>query len=302
MPTTREPWVTAGGIDCHVADLTATFAADVTLAAIQQKLGEFDQWLPIDGDANLPIGLLVEENSSGSLRLGFGAWRDLLLGCQFRLNSGELITAGGRTVKNVAGYDLTKFMVGQRALFGKIEAVTTRTYKRPAAALAARFEPSDQFLGTILPTKLRPRWAILNSKELWLGWLDSPAAIDFFAKELAVHRPLEILRHDLQADMALRTKLWPPISEGFCASVPPARISNFAKDLIGWSADAAFGIVKGTASGQDEAIEKSAAEVGGSVYFFKRGDPPRWSPSPEERAVLSRLASAFKAPDQFAGS
>ncbi len=165
-------------------------------------------------------------------------------------------------------------------LVRKIEAVTTRTYKRPAAALAARFEPSDQFLGTILPTKLRPRWAILNSKELWLGWLDSPAAIDFFAKELAVHRPLEILRHDLQADMALRTKLWPPISEGFSASVPPARISNFAKDLIGWSADAAFGIVKGTASGQDEAIENPPPRSAGRFIFSREATPRAGRPVP----------------------
>ena len=63
--------------------------------------------------ATKALGRLVEHNSSGPLRLGYGAWRDLLLGCQFHNGRGELITAGGRTVKNVAGYDLTKFMVGQ---------------------------------------------------------------------------------------------------------------------------------------------------------------------------------------------
>ena len=68
--------------------------------------------------------LALEMNSTGPLRLGFGAWRDLLLGAQFYNGRGELITAGGRTVKNVAGYDLTKFMVGQRGVFGRLLTLT----------------------------------------------------------------------------------------------------------------------------------------------------------------------------------
>jgi hypothetical protein len=297
------PWVAAGQADCQAADLTGTFSADVSLADVQKKLAEFDQWLPVNGDESLPIGRLVEENSSGALRLGFGAWRDLLLGCQFRIGSGELITAGGRTVKNVAGYDLTKFMVGQRGIFGKIVTVTARTYKRPEAALAARFAASDDFLGKILPTKLRPRWAILNPGELWLGWLDSKPAIEFFARELAVHRPLEVIRHDLAGDIALRGRIWKNVSEGFSASVPPGRILEFARGLTGWSADPGFGIVKGVYSdGQQGAIEMAARGVGGSVYFFKAGEIPRWSAGEGERALLSRLCKAFRAVNQFADS
>jgi FAD/FMN-containing dehydrogenase len=298
-----EPLVDNGRAECHAADLTATFAGDVTLANAQQMLAEFDQWLPIDGDESLPIGQLVEENFSGPLRLGYGAWRDLLLGCQFRLASGELITAGGRTVKNVAGYDLTKFLVGQRGMFGKIVTITTRTYKRPAAALAAKFTPSDQFLGEILPTKLRPRWAILNSTELWLGWLDSPVAIDFFADQLAAHHPLEIVRHDLRGDIALRKRLWKNMANGFHASVPPTRVLEFAKTLRDWSADAAFGIVRGECAVEsEEAIKTAARNVGGSVYFFAPDRKPRWEITSEQRAVLSRLARAFGAADQFADS
>src|SRR5436305_5851366 len=106
--------VASGQIEHHVADLTATFSADVTLAAAQAKLGEAGQWLPIDGGADETLGQLVERNSTGPLRLGYGAWRDLLLGAQFTNGRGELISAGGRSVKDVAGYDLTKFIVGDR--------------------------------------------------------------------------------------------------------------------------------------------------------------------------------------------
>src|SRR3954470_16030681 len=130
----RSPLVPRGGIEHHVADLTATFAVEVTLNVAQEKLAAAGQWLPIDGPGGETLGSLVERNSTGPLRLGFGGWRDLLLGAQFTNGAGELITAGGRAVKNVAGYDLTKFMVGQFGVFGRVVTITTRTYKRPAAA------------------------------------------------------------------------------------------------------------------------------------------------------------------------
>ena len=60
-----------------------------------------------------------------------------MLGCQFRIATGERITAGGRTMKNVAGYDLTKFMVGQGGVFGQVETIVTRTYRRPSGAPGA---------------------------------------------------------------------------------------------------------------------------------------------------------------------
>src|SRR5437899_1480928 len=93
----RTPLVPPGGADLHARDMTATFSADVTLADAQAKLAELGQWLPIDGDASWTLGRLVESNSTGPLRLGYGAWRDLLLGCQFLNGRGQLITAGGRT-------------------------------------------------------------------------------------------------------------------------------------------------------------------------------------------------------------
>src|SRR5881396_731787 len=108
----RQPLVAPGGIELFDRDMTTTIAADVSLIRVQEKLANFGQWLAVDGDPTRSVGELVAANSSGPLRLGFGAWRDLLLGVQFTNGRGERVTAGGRTVKNVAGYDLTKFMVG----------------------------------------------------------------------------------------------------------------------------------------------------------------------------------------------
>src|SRR6476469_9014988 len=156
---THEPLAEPGGADLHARDMTATFSAEMTLAEAQRRLGEVGQWLPVDGWPGATLGRLVEVNSTGPLRLGFGAWRDLLLGVQFLNGRGELITAGGRTVKNVAGYDLTKFMVGQGGVFGRILTITTRTYLRPTGALLARFAPDVWQINRLLPRPYRPQWA-----------------------------------------------------------------------------------------------------------------------------------------------
>src|SRR2546426_10367404 len=91
----NSPLVAPGGMECFARDMTVTISADVTLAAAQAKLAELNQWLPIDGEVQSAVGELVESNSTGPLRLGYGGWGDLLLGGPFFHGKGELITAGG---------------------------------------------------------------------------------------------------------------------------------------------------------------------------------------------------------------
>ncbi len=213
--------VAPGQIESHVADMTATVAADVPLKLVQDHLAKFDQWIPIDGDARLPIGRLVETNSTGPLRLGYGAWRDLLLGCQFRIAGGQLITAGGRTMKNVAGYDLVKLMVGQRGMLGELVTVTCRTYARPAAALVAEFEPSDRWVGEIIATPLRPRWAVLRADALVCGWMDDERTVSLFERLAGEQNPRQIRRWSLGEDIEYRAGIWKAEGNHFRAAVGP---------------------------------------------------------------------------------
>src|SRR4051812_22442072 len=120
------PLVAPGGMECFARDMTVTISADVTLAAAQAKLAELGQWLPIDGEVQSALGELVEGNSTGPLRLGYGGWRDLLLGVQFLNGRGELITAGGRTVKNVAGEGLKKIIGGEGGGFWRMGLLALR--------------------------------------------------------------------------------------------------------------------------------------------------------------------------------
>lgn len=297
------PLVAPGEIDCHARDMTATFSADVTLRDAQRRLAELDQWLPIDGNADATLGHLISTNSTGPLRLGYGAWRDLLLGAQFLNGAGELITAGGRTVKNVAGYDLTKFMVGQRGVFATLVTVTTRTYKRPQAALRARFTPaSDQLISRLMPTTARPQWAMLSPESLLCGYLGDESTIAFYESVLPQHVPIELARRSVEDDIAERAALWrcAPASSGRCAraAVPPTRILEFAKNanLNQWIADAAFGIVLCDSSEPGETQLRSAARnVGGSAFVHSADDMScvDVSANAVERRIIELLKHAF---------
>lgn len=303
----RQPLVSPGGADCHVQDMTATASADLTLAAMQVKLAEFDQWLPIDGDPNATLGRLVEHNSTGPLRLGYGAWRDLLLGVQFINGRGELITAGGRTVKNVAGYDLTKFMVGQRGIFGRLVTLTTRTYRRPTAAVITRYNPETRILGDLFPTSLRPQWMILNADALWCGYLGDHRTIDFYLGKLPQLNAMEMMRRSLREDMDHRHSLWQATGDiTLRASVPPTKIVEFVAKakLAEWVADAAFGVVLGSnvPMGKKGEIRDAAINVGGSAAFISGPDGMELdvSTNPLEQRIIERLKQAFDPEDHLA--
>jgi hypothetical protein len=300
----RGELVVPGGIDLHERDMTATFAADVTLGEAQRRLQAIGQWLPVDGDPAAALGDLVSSNSTGPLRLGYGAWRDLLLGVQFTNGRGELITAGGRTVKNVAGYDLTKFMVGQRGVFGRIVTLTTRTYRRPAGAVLARHRPEYAALSRLLPTALRPQWALVTAEELLCGYLADETTLDWYEANARASEPTSVLRRSLEEDIEHRASLWKVgAGEGrFRASVPPARVQEFVTGARPrtWCADAAFGIVVGeVSSDQTETVYEAASGAGGTVTFSGGTEGPHTPPLPSEieRRIIQRLKSAFD-PDQ----
>lgn len=121
-------------IEHAAADLTVTVEAGIQLSQLQSFLHQQQQFLPIDPfDASLrTVGGIVATNSTGPLRLHYGAIRDLVLGMTIILADGTHIRAGGKTVKNVAGYDLSKMFVGSMGTLGVITSITFRLSPLPA--------------------------------------------------------------------------------------------------------------------------------------------------------------------------
>ncbi|NOT58819.1 MAG: FAD-binding oxidoreductase, partial [Acidobacteria bacterium] len=101
-------------LEYEPADLTCSVEAGVTLREFNLQAAEHNQFLPLDpfGDEKATIGATVATASYGPLRAGYGTPRDWLVGCRVVHADGTITTAGGKVVKNVAGYDLCKLYTG----------------------------------------------------------------------------------------------------------------------------------------------------------------------------------------------
>ena len=117
------------------ADLVATVQAGASMEALRRRLADYGMWLAVDppGRPDRSIGSVIATATAGPLRHGFGPVRDHVLGCTVATGDGRLVNAGGRVVKNVAGYDLTKLQVGGFGGFGIIADVHLRLRALPRA-------------------------------------------------------------------------------------------------------------------------------------------------------------------------
>ena len=124
----------AGIVAYEAGDLTITARAATPLADIQRATAAKGQWLALDPPGGLAgtIGATIATGSSGPLAAGFGTARAQLLGCELVTGAGDLVRAGGRVVKNVAGFDLTRLMIGAWGTLGVLTEVTLRLRARPA--------------------------------------------------------------------------------------------------------------------------------------------------------------------------
>ena len=122
-------------VEHNEGDLTAVLQAGVPLARVQEALADADQMVSLDpplGDRDgATIGGVVATGDSGPLRHRYGAARDLILGVTVALPDGTIAKAGGKVIKNVAGYDLAKLFTGSFGTLGLIVEVVMRLHPRP---------------------------------------------------------------------------------------------------------------------------------------------------------------------------
>jgi glycolate oxidase FAD binding subunit len=114
-------------------DFTITVRAATPLAEIDAVTAREGQWLALHpfGSADGTIGATIATASWGPLASAYGTPRDQLLGCEVVTGVGEIVRAGGRVVKNVAGFDLSRLMTGAWGTLGVITEVTVRLRARP---------------------------------------------------------------------------------------------------------------------------------------------------------------------------
>jgi glycolate oxidase FAD binding subunit len=127
-------------------DLTLSVEAGMDTVALQAQLAGHGQFLPLrfgEPIRRSTIGETVAANTSDPLRHAYGTARDFVLGMQFVTGEGTLCKSGGRVVKNVAGYDLHKLMIGSFGTLAVITQVNFRTFPLPRATATFLVEYAD---------------------------------------------------------------------------------------------------------------------------------------------------------------
>jgi glycolate oxidase FAD binding subunit len=126
-------WGINGIVEYEPGDLTLTAQGGTRLIDIERATAEHGQWLTLDpvGYPYGTLGATVATGSYGPLASAFGTPRNQVLGCEVVTGIGDVVRAGGRVVKNVAGFDVTRLMVGAWGTLGVITEVTVRLRARP---------------------------------------------------------------------------------------------------------------------------------------------------------------------------
>jgi len=122
-------------------DQIVRLEAGVKLEDLQENVSDSDQMLAIDPpESGATIGGIVAANSSGPRRYRYGTIRDLIIGITVVLHDGTVAKAGGKVVKNVAGYDLSKLFTGSLGTLGIIATANFRLHPRPEASRTVAVE------------------------------------------------------------------------------------------------------------------------------------------------------------------
>jgi glycolate oxidase FAD binding subunit len=132
-------------LEYEPADLTATVEAGVMLAAFNRRAAEDRQFIPLDpfGDERSTIGAVIATASSGPLRCAYGTPRDWLIGAAVVHADGRITRAGGKVVKNVAGYDLCKLYAGSLGTLAVIAEASFKLRALPSSEKTVVFYSRD---------------------------------------------------------------------------------------------------------------------------------------------------------------
>jgi FAD/FMN-containing dehydrogenase len=163
-------------LQLDIENLSATVAAGLTLGVLQTALREHGLFYP--PAFGLPpaatVGEHLTEASCGPWRLGRGTTRDWVLGLSITTGDGQTLRTGSRVVKNVAGLDITKLMIGSRGRLGAIDGAHLRVAPLPGgrAVVAARFAAAADAVGAapaLLASRVNPSALELDGPWLLVG-------------------------------------------------------------------------------------------------------------------------------------
>ena len=200
-------------IEHEPADLIAIAQAGVRLTDFNTKLAENGQWLPLDppDDGRATLGGVVATGIGGAQQFGYGRPRGSVIGMKVVLADGSIIKAGGRVVKNVAGYDLCKLFTGSYGSLGIITELNFKLRPRPAreatVIVTGAIEDLRKSARNILDARLFPVAAEIFSDVLFVRFAGNEKGVAFQTEQaLKLLKNAELVTDDasLWKEIAVR--------------------------------------------------------------------------------------------------
>jgi glycolate oxidase FAD binding subunit len=224
------------------SDLTVSVGAGMTVADFQALLAEKRQFLPFDPmlPKQATIGGVLAANAFGPMKAGFGGLRDFCIGVEFATADGLVAKAGGRVVKNVAGYDLMKLMIGSYGTLGVITSANFKVHPRPerTTTFVMQFEDIAAAMQSRDRLRQRIRGAYMAMEII------SPRAHEYLREHVArdpdhyaPSKPVEQVSH---WSVALRVSGSERVVARYRSELAGHRITEHADDLGLWSAVSDF--------------------------------------------------------------
>ena len=238
-------------IDHDHANLTVTVESGVILACLQHQLADHHQFTPLEPPFpdRASIGGTIAANLNGPRRSCYGSVRDLVIGIKVVLMRGEKIKAGGKVVKNVAGYDMCKLFVGSLGTLGIISEATLRLAPAPEVSatlvLSGTFAHARQFVHEVNHSRLLPSAVILRIDGLrqrlavrYEGFAENVARCqhDLTALAAKISLSMETLGANEHGAFWRLIEDFPLQSDGVVlrVSLPRAEVFSFAETISRW--------------------------------------------------------------------
>jgi glycolate oxidase FAD binding subunit len=270
-------------------DLTVVVEAGMTVDALEAELASRGQTAALPETSHgATVGGVISAGISGFRRPRYGPSRDRILQATMATGDGRLVTAGGRVVKNVSGYDIQRAVFGAHGALGVITSVCLKLWPRASSTATVRIDDGARAWAELY----RPL-AVLQTPRITHAYLEGPAA--------QVER--EVVRLGGEAVGELD---WPPLPTGAvtaAVTVPPADVAvavDRVADLDDFLAQHGVGRidVAGPEDADWEGIRGWAESRGGRLTitgappgFVDRVDP--WGVDPPGLAVQRRIIAAF---------
>lgn len=223
-----------GIVEYDPSEFTFTAIAGTPVREIIAALAEKGQYLPFDPmlvEAGSTIGGVVASGLSGPGRFRYGGVRDFILGVRFVDGMGRLLRLGGKVVKNAAGFDVPKFLVGSLGRFGVIGEVTFKVFPKRESTLTLEMPFEAEKMARIANSRFEAdALDVLSGGEKMLVRLAGPGkALEVLAKELG--------------GKIIDNAIWDEIREtrwNFKTDITPDQIGDFKAAHVSCGGNVAF--------------------------------------------------------------